>query len=77
MKEELRRILKERFNIDIWYSNLDIDCTKIYFDKSEVIGETILRVLKSLHISIYDVPESYGKTVYDDEVAVISIEIIK
>lgn len=75
MKEELKAILKERFNIDIWFSDFDIDCTNIYFDKSKVIGDTILRVLKSLHISIYDVPKSYEKTVYD-EVAVISIEII-
>lgn len=75
MKEELKTIFKERFNIDIWFSDLDIDCTNIYFDKSRVIGETILRVLRSLHISIYDVPESYEKTV-SDEVAVISIEII-
>ena len=76
MKEELKAILKERFNIDIWFSDFDIDCTNIYFDKSKVIGDTVLRVLKSLHISVYDVPESYEKTVYDDEVAVISIEII-
>ena len=76
MKEELKAILKERFNIDIWFSDFDIDCTNIYFDKSKVIGDTILRVLRSLHISVYDVPESYEKTVYDDEVAVISIEII-
>ena len=70
MKDLIKKILKKRFDIDIIFTTLDIDCTRIYvyYENMEFV-ENICELLYALRIVVYNKD-------YSDDCCVISCEII-
>ena len=77
MKEEIQKILKERFNIDVWFSYLDFDCTYIYVDNNRSYLDKVLEFLKCLDITILSYDINYDLKDMDKLVYSVAVEVIE
>ena len=77
MKDCLKKILMERYGIEVWFSYLDFECTMIYLDAIKENLDIVLKLLDACNITVYSYDISEDLKDMDKLVWHIGVEVLE